>query len=118
LLASAVLLGLLTGGQPAAVQAAPMGGIYGITPQWGGWCPGPGNQIVWVQYANNTLGKNGGDSGDDIVWIPVNLNVNNNIVMSVRCKYSTPMGMGPYLIKPTRNAQSFWFRLDGTFTKN
>ena len=91
--------------------------VYAVAPQWGGWCVGPLNKVKWVQWTNNTTGGTGGDGGDDIAWMPIKTGVKNNVVIAVKCKYATPSGMS-YIIKPTRNKQTFWFRLDGTFKSN
>lgn len=92
-------------------------GVYAVAPQWGGWCVGPLNKVTYVQWANHTVGKTGGDSGDDIAWMPVRTGRNNSVAIAVKCKYATPQGMS-YMIKPSRNKQTYWFRLDGTYKKN
>ncbi|WP_431969772.1 hypothetical protein [Nocardia sp. bgisy134] len=113
--AAMVLGSVLLAPPPAQAASA---GVYGIVPKWGGWdCTGPRNKVAFVTYHNHTSGKNGGDAGDDIVWIPVTLNRNNNITMSIRCSFGTHMAQN-FVIKPTRNAQSWWFRLNGTATSN
>ena len=110
-------LGLLVAAQPAVANAA-SGYVYGVTPAWGGWqCPGKFNNVAWVGYANHTSGKNGGDSGDDIVYIPVTLNANNHVTMTIRCSFGTHLAQN-FVVRPTRNKQTFWFRLDGSTTKN
>lgn len=94
------------------------GGIYAVTPDWGGWkCPGVYNNLAFVYFANHTMGKNGGDGGDDIVWMPVRLGQNNSVTMSAKCTFSTFAAVN-YVIKPTRNKQTFWFRANGTFKNN
>ncbi len=116
--AAALALGLAAVTQPATAAAAPAGHIYGVTPAWGGWqCTGKFNRVAWVGYANHTTGRNGGDAGDDIVYIPVSLNVNNHVTMTIRCSLGTHLAQN-FVIKPTRNNQTFWFRLNGTSTKN
>lgn len=96
----------------------------GVTPDWGGWqCPSPTvmgtkpNHLAGVLFANHTLAKNGGDSGDDIVWIPVAMGRDNHITMSAKCTFGTFMTQN-YVIRPTHNKQTFWFRLDGTYKSN
>jgi hypothetical protein len=84
-LALAMILGVLV--QPAAAQAAPLGGVYGITPTWGGWCGGS-RQPERGQH----------------------------LTMTVKCKIGD-LAMN-YKIKPARNKQPFWFRLDGSVTNN
>ena len=70
-----------------------------------------------VLYSNYTTGDNGGDSGDDIVWIPVRNGENNSVQVNVSCKWSTPIGMS-FTIKPTRRGQTFWFSITGNYSKN
>lgn len=102
---------------PPTADAA-NGGIYGVVPTWGGWqCQGKFNNVAWVGYFNHSSGSNGGDSGDDIVWIPVNLKRDNTITMTIRCSFGTHLAMN-YVIRPTRNKQSFFFNLNGSVTKN
>ena len=102
-------------------SAAPANsGIYGVAPKWGGYCPDAGrlkNYATRVFYNNHTTGNNGGDAGDDIVWIPVRNGENNSVTVSVTCKWSTPIGMN-FTIRPARNGQTFWFSLTGEYWKN
>ena len=103
---------------PPATSSAANGGIYGVVPSWGGWqCQGKFNSVAFVSYFNHSSGSNGGDAGDDIVWIPVNLNANNHITMSIRCSFGTHLAQN-YVIRPTRNKQTFWFNLNGNVTNN
>jgi len=113
--AAGLLCALLPVAPASAVTAN--ANVYGVTPQWGGWCTGPLNKVTRVKWANHTLGKSGGDSGDDVVYFPVRKGVANSITMGVTCKYATPTGMN-FSIKPSRNKQTFWFRLNGTTKHN
>ncbi|MFG3619913.1 hypothetical protein [Nocardia sp. NPDC047654] len=117
-LLAATLFGSLLLAPAPAHAAPPNAGIYGIVPNWGGWeCVGKFNKVAFVTYHNHSTGKNGGDAGDDIVWIPVTLNRDNHITMSIRCSFGTHLAQN-FVIKPTRNGQSFWFRLNGSATRN
>lgn len=90
--------------------------VYAVAPS-GNWCPGWLNKVTWVQWANNTTGGTAGDGGDDVVWMPVRTGYTNNVVISVKCKYNTPLGMS-YNIRPSRNGQTFWFYPNGTYGSN
>jgi hypothetical protein len=119
LMSCAVLASTLLLAAPASAATA-NSGIYGVVPEWGGWCPDAGrlnNYATSVKYNNHTVGRNGGDSGDDIVWVPVRNGIRNSITMSVTCRWSTPIGMN-FSIIPKRHGQTFWFRLNGTFSNN
>lgn len=116
--ASAIALMALGLTMAAPLASAAEGGIYAVTPDWGGWkCPGNYNNLVFVYFANHTLGKNGGDAGDDIVWMPVSLGRDNHVTMSAKCTFGTFLAMN-YVIKPKRNKQTFWFRLNGSYKNN
>ncbi len=104
---------LMFAGAPTA-QAA-QGHIYGVVPDWGGWsCPWP-NHLGTASYFNNTVPHgNGGDSGYDIVCIPVALNIVNDLTMAIECPpFGGTVAGVHYRITPTRNEQTFWFRTDG-----
>lgn len=92
-------------------------GVYAVASRSDGWCPGPLNKVTWVQWANHTTGGTAGDGGDDIVWMPVRTGVKNSVTISVKCKYSTPIGMN-FTITPARNKQTFWFTPGGNYRKN
>lgn len=109
------LLAVLPASPASAVPAN--ANVYAVTPQWGGWCLGWGNRITRVTWVNHTTGGSGGDSGDDIVWMPVRTRYSNSVTMAVNCSRSTPIGMN-YTIQPSRNGQTFWFRLNGTYSNN
>lgn len=113
------MVGFLMVAQPAVAEAGPVNAhIYGVTPTWGGWkCHGQFNRVAWVGYFNHTTGRNGGDAGDDIVYIPVTLNANNTITMTIRCSFGTHLAQN-FVIRPSRNQQTFWFQLNGKTTKN
>jgi hypothetical protein len=118
-IACAALAATLLLAAPASANT-PNAGVYGVAPEWAGWCPDAGrlnNYATRVNYHNHTVGRNGGDGGDDIVWIPVRTGVRNSITISVTCKWSTPIGQN-FLVTPNRNGQAFWFRLAGSFTSN
>ncbi|MFJ1542251.1 hypothetical protein ACIODS_27305 [Micromonospora chalcea] len=91
---------------PAPANAATTGYVYLVTPKWWGWCPGSNNAITWVGWVNSSI-SSGGDSGDDIVYAKVNLNVSQTVVMTVQCSRSTPQGASAS-IKPTRTGQTFF----------
>jgi len=60
---------------------------------------------------------NGGDSGDDSVWMPVALGRDIHVTISARCTFSTFYAMN-YVIKPNAERQTFWFRLNGSYKNN
>jgi hypothetical protein len=68
---------------PAAAANA-NSGVYAIAPPWGGYCMGTGNYATYVFYINFTTGQQGGDSGDDIVWLPVANGVRNTVEIGRR----------------------------------
>lgn len=98
MIASAVVLAL------SASASASNGGVYMVTPTWWGWCPG--SSVFHVDWW--TSGTNGGDSGDDIVWVPVNLHQWNNVTLTVWCRGWALSGTQNVDIYPTRNGQA-WF---------
>jgi hypothetical protein len=105
---------------PPAAAASANSGIYGVAPEWGGFCRDAGgynNYATSVTYVNYTTGHRGGDSGDDIVWIPVRNRVRNTVQINVTCRWSTPIGMS-YTITPTRYGQTFWFATWGQVWSN
>lgn len=114
--AAVVSSSLLVLAPAPAVAAGTNGGIYAVAPTKS-WCPGWRNKVTHVQWSNHTYGGTGGDGGDDIVWMPVRTGSTQSVNISVRCKYSTPIGMN-FTIKPTRTKQTFWFYPDGRFTSN
>jgi hypothetical protein len=91
---------------PFPARAATTGWVYLVTPRWWGWCPGSGNYVTWVDYANGNV-SSGGDGGDDIVYAKVQLNTSNTITMAVQCRKNLPQG-SQVTITPTRNNQT-WF---------
>ena len=95
---------------PLALSAAPAaaanGGVYVVTPTWWGWCSG--SSVTGVYWFNQTTGGSGGDTGDDIAWIPVNLNTSNELTLTVQCANPQRNGATYTFIRPTRNGQT-WF---------
>jgi hypothetical protein len=103
-----------------AVAASANSGIYGVAPEWGGFCRDAGrlnNYATSVTYVNFTTGDRGGDSGDDVVWIRVRNGVRNSVQINVTCRWSTPIGMS-YTITPRRYGQTFWFSTWGQYWSN
>lgn len=117
-------IALVVAGALAVVVAPPAqavtanANIYGVVLKSHGWvCAGRLNKVVDVRYFNHTVGKNGGDGNDDIVLIPVRTGRTNKLTIGVKCRFGTYMAMN-FDITPSRNKQTFWFKLNGTYTKN
>lgn len=90
--------------------------VYAVAPS-ANWCPGWLNRVTRVQWTNITTGGTGGDSGDDIVWMPVRTGYANSVNISVTCARSYPKGMN-FTIYPSRNGQTYWFYPDGGYGRN
>lgn len=113
-LSLALVLGFAAIG-PAGPATAATASVYLVTPKWWGWCPGSGNSVTRVNYVVAGVSQ-GGDSGDDVVYARVNLNVNNTVIMAVTCRFNTPQGSSA-VIRPTRNGQTFFMGFpDGSWT--
>jgi hypothetical protein len=105
-----------TDSAPAA-EASSNGGIYIVTPKSWGWCPNVAkvyNRPYYLTATNFTSGDTRGESGDDIIWVGVQLNKSNRIQVNVGCSlgyYST----GTLItITPRRNGQAFFVSPSGT----
>jgi hypothetical protein len=102
---------------PAPASAATANaGVYAVAPS-SSWCPGWLNKVTRVQWSNFTTGGTGGDSGDDIVWMPVRTGITNSVNISVTCSRTYPRGMN-FSIRPSRNGQTFWFYPSGYYGSN
>ena len=103
---AAVLVTLVTA--PAA-SAAPMGWIYISAPTWLGNCAsGQAGRMVYMQAAvGNTW--SGGDAGDDLLYVKVRLNENQQVSYTGFCsKGRIPQSGVGQIIRPTRNNQTVW----------
>lgn len=108
-LATAALVLAITASGALALSAggsAASGGVYVITPTWWGWCPG--SSVTAVYYFNQTNGASGGDAGDDVIWVPVNLYQTNFLTVIVKCRATWESSSTYTNIYPTRTGQS-WF---------
>lgn len=104
-IALVLVLGSIAAAGTASASAA-NGGVYVVTPHSWGWCHF--SSVRAVYFFNQTTGSTGGDAGDDIVWVPVNLNQTNMLTVTVKCS-ATWESSGTYVgIRPTRTGQS-WF---------
>lgn len=103
-------------GSAADAAVKPDASVWVIAKKSDGWCAGYRNYITEMRYVNFTTGKSGGDSGDDIVYVPVKKGTNNLINISVKCKWTTPQGMN-FNIKPVRHQESWFVRIDGGATR-
>ena len=81
-------------------------GVYVVTPHSWGWCPASG--VAGVFYWDHTSGSQGGDYGDDIVWVPVILNTTNFITVTVHCNASWDSSATYTSFRPTRNGQAWY----------
>jgi hypothetical protein len=113
-LLTCALMSVINATPAAAISAN--ANVYAVAPS-ANWCPGWLNKVTWVQWANHTTGGTSGDGGDDVVWMPVRTGYSNSVTISVRCKYSTPIGMN-FTIRPSRNGQTFWFYPNGGYGSN
>ena len=86
--------------------SASNGGVYVVTPTWWGWCPG--SSVTAVYWWNDTTGASGGDAGDDIVWVSVNMNQPNTLTLAVKCRATWESAPAYTTIRPTRTGQA-WF---------
>jgi hypothetical protein len=93
-------------GAISASASGATGGVYVVTPKSWGWCSYTGVHAVY--YVNQTNGQSGGDAGDDIVWVPINLYQNNELTIAVKCNWGIGSS-GTYVwIYPTRTGQAFY----------
>lgn len=100
----------------ASERVAAGSGVYVVTPTWWGWCSG--SSVTGVYWFNQTTGGSGGDTGDDIGWIPVNLNSSNELTLTVKCANPQRNGGTYTFIKPTRNGQTWYIGSTGGTSHN
>lgn len=91
-----------------AASAAPLGWVYISTPTWLGNCPAGGSVTQLRAAVGNTW--SGGDAGDDLLYVKVRLNENQQVSYTAFCNrwpgYWQP-GVAQN-IRPTRNNQTVW----------
>lgn len=115
-LAGAILTaGAVTGapGSTAAAATKPDAHVYVVATKGDGWCKGLSNKVTYMHYTNFTTGRSGGDSGDNIVYVPVKKGVSNMINISVTCARTTPIGQN-FNITPKKHQETWFVRIDGT----
>ena len=98
-------------GQAApTAEAATQVWVYVVTPNWWGWC----SSTAYTSFSNTTTGHSGGDGGDDIVWIRMNLNQSNTIhIQKVGCNQGTIA-----YVRPTRSGQAAFISRTGSVWLN
>jgi hypothetical protein len=101
----------------APVAAPPVGAIYGqvyiVAPRWWGFCPGSGNYVTQVTAHNFTTGDRAASApGRDTVFLRVDFNRRNTIVVTASCRLNTPQG-STATISPRYHRQTFYFGSQG-----
>jgi hypothetical protein len=108
LVVMALALGVTIVSAPAA-SAAPYGWVYISAPTWQGNCSAGGSVVNMNAAVGNTW--SGGDAGDDLLYVRVRLNENQQVSYSAFCN-KWPVGYWQpgvaQTIKPTRNNQTVW----------
>lgn len=116
--AAAAAIGMLgSGGAFALAIAAPAGatsangGVYGILAPSDGWCSHP-----WIVWTNATTGNDGYDytGSDDIFWLPVRLDTENQVYLQVLCGSEEKTWGGS--VKATKTGQSVFLRYPTGYT--
>lgn len=99
-------------------QAASNGGVYIVAPKWWGWCPNVGrvyNAPIRMSATNTTSRDSRADSGDDIIWVGVQMSRRNTVHVNVGCSLGHGSAGTVVTFTPTRNGQA-WFVSPGGAT--
>lgn len=105
----------------APAHAASNGGVYIVAPKWWGWCPNVGrvyNRPHYMQATNTTSGDTRADSGDDIIWIGVQMNRRNTVHVNVGCSLGHGSTGTVASFTPTRNGQTWFVSPSGATSGN
>ena len=122
-LVATIGIGLTTLAVAPAASAAPVrvrtGWIYISAPTWLGNCEGgdAGHLIYMTAVVGDTW--HGGDAGNDLLYVKVKLNENQQVSYSGFCSRARIPEPGVSVtIRPTRNNQTFFLGPEGVRHKN
>lgn len=94
---------------PAPAAQAIYGQVYIVAPTWWGFCPGKGNSVTQVVANNITTGDRAVSApGKDTVFLRIDFERANKVVLAVSCKWNTPQG-STNTIRPKYHKQTFFF---------